>query len=603
MRKIIEAYLSYAEYLKQNQNTEEINKQVSVFASFGAMILAIVAFITLSIVRPFSLINILAGICVINVVFNTFYAEKNFGHKMKTWVDIYCVGFYMLIMPILWFGTGGFEGVGGVWMIFAAVYCIFGVNGRIQRTMLNLFATEVLAIMIWNIIHPELVAEFSIGRKYVIGIVSIVGVGMYIQIIQYMQYAEFVKDRKKLEELQEDITAHYEESVAVNDELFDTAQKLELANKTQRSFTASMNHELRAPLNGIEGCLQILMMDESISTEAKETIKNALTASKTINQTVNDLLDFAKLEEGKFEIVKKQFDLRDIIDNLSTIFRPQANAKNLKFYIHIPVDARVSIVADGVRIQQVMTNLISNGIKYTREGSVVMTITTERGHLLFDVKDTGQGMSEESLKVLFDPFTRFNQEENVHIQGTGLGMNIVSNMIKQMKGSISVESELNVGTVFHVDIPIMFYDSNIVYSTPRDTENMQKQVKNLEDVSVLCVDDTEINRTVFKGLLKKTGATVTTADCGSKAVKLCQENTYDIIFLDHQMPEMDGIETLQGIRNIIGGKYANVPIIMFTGNAGEEYRKLYEENGADGYLLKPIMYDELLECFELIAKK
>lgn len=206
-----------------------------------------------------------------------------------------------------------------------------------------------------------------------------------------------------------------------------------------------------------------------------------MTASKTINETVNDLLDFAKLEEGKFEIVKRPFDLRDILDNVSTIFRPQASANNLKFFIQIPKESRVSLVGDGVRIQQIMTNLISNGIKYTKEGSVIMTVTTERGHLKFDVKDTGQGMSQDSVDALFDPFTRFNLEENVHVQGTGLGMNIVSNLIKEMKGEIIVESELGVGTVFHVDIPIMFYDSAITYSSPRAQSSLDFNSVNLSD--------------------------------------------------------------------------------------------------------------------------
>lgn len=576
---------------------DELNKTVTSFASWGAMVIAIGAFITLSFLTPFSVLNILSGICLINVALNNLFAEKYLGHKMKRWVDNYCVAFFMVTVPIQWYELGGFAGPGGLWMVFAAVYCVYGVRGKAQAYMQLLFAIEANFVMITSLIHPEYVNTLPDRTQIIISYASILMTGAYVQVIQSLHSREYVRDRKQLEKLREDITSQYNEALAMNDELANTTQRLEIANKTQRSFTASMNHELRSPLNGIEGCLQILLMDETLSDEARETVRNALTASKTINQTVNDLLDFAKLEENKFEIVNRPFDLRDILDNISTIFRPQAQAKDLQFAIQIQKESRVSLVADSVRIQQVMTNLISNGIKYTKEGTITMKVSTERGHLKFSVEDTGQGMDEESIKVLFDPFTRFNLEENNKIQGTGLGMNIASNLVREMGGTINVESTVGVGSVFHVDIPIMFYDSEITFSSLRTVESINRETLDLSHLHILCVDDTEINRTVFKGLLKKTGVRITMADSGKKAVNLCKMQKFDYIFLDHQMPEMDGIDTMEAIRKLNDGMFANVPIIMFTGNVGEEYRRLYKEKGANGYLEKPIMFEELIAVF------
>lgn len=588
--------------IELNTNDEAVNKKNSVIASIGALIVAIIVFIALSIMRPFSTINILSGICLINMIFDVFFVEKLFGAKAKIGTDIYCVAFLMLTIPMQWFGTGGFKGIGALWVMFAMVYCIYTVDIKVQKILFIFYTFEILLTIVLTILFPQFSSNLTTLELYTSSIVSIFGILSYIQIVSMKQRRELIANREEIKMMQDEIIAGYQQSIAINDELVNTTSQLEMANKTQRSFNASMNHELRAPLNGIEGCLQILLMDDKIPEESKDTIRNALTASKTINQTVNDILDFAKLEEGKFDINEKAFDLRDILDNLATIFKPQASAKNLYFKVAIPKSTRVSLMGDSVRIQQVMTNLISNAVKYTDKGGVRFTISTTRGHLCFEVSDTGQGMSEESIKVLFDPFTRFNMEKNDHIQGTGLGMNIVSNMIKAMHGTIEVNSRLNEGTTFYVDIPIVFYDSSVTYDTKRVKAADENAAMDLSKVKVLCVDDTEINRTVFKGLLKKTNAQVEVADNGFRAIEMCKEEMFDIIFLDHMMPQMDGLETLAEIREINDGAFRDVPVVMFTGNAGEEYRKLYFDSGANGYLLKPIMLADLLKCFELIKK-
>ena len=577
---------------------DEIN---SVIATHGALLLVLAVVIALNIMFPFSLVGVLALVNLVIMVFDAFFSERFFGPRIKLLTDIFCVAFLVMTMPAYWFYLGGLHGVGPMWFLFGAVYGLFGLSGRAQNFILSFFGVEVLVTIAITLKSPELVNSIDPKYQTILCIGTLLAVGLYVQVVAAVRNVQFTKDKERIVAMQDELTAQVEEGIAMNDELIHVAEKLELNNKTQRSFSAAMNHELRAPLNGIEGCLQILMQDETMSDNSKEMIKNALTASMTINQTINDILDFTKLDEGQFEIVENPFDLRDILDDISTIFRPLAAAKKLQFIIQIPKDARISLVGDGVRIQQIMTNLISNGIKYTDMGSVTMRILTQRGHLRFVVEDTGQGMSEEDIKVLFDPFTRFNTKHNANIQGTGLGMNIVYNMVQAMKGSVTVESKLNEGTVFSVDIPIMFYDSDITMSSPRLNRVSAPVIRDLSNVKVLCVDDMLINRTVFKGMLKKSGAEVTVTDNGKKALELCRDENFDIVFLDHMMPGMDGIEVLVELKKLNNGKYKDIPVIMFTGNAGDEYKKLYKDNGATDYLLKPVMLDKLLECFDYIG--
>jgi len=575
----------------------EANRQIKIYTKKGAFVISLGAFITLSIVAPFKLIHVLSILCLVNIIFDEFIAYKIAGERFEKMVDIYCVATLMISLPIQWFGIGGLHGAGALWIIFTAVYCLFTVYGNTQRIMMSLFSLESIAIIVINVRHPELEASLSTLQYNVITVVSFVGISTFVQRMCSVVSEEFYFSSREMEDKQDDLNAHYQESRALNEELSVMTEDLRLANETQRRFTASMNHELRAPLNGIEGCLQILLLSGKLDEESAETVKNAITASKTINQTVNDLLDFAKLEEGKFEILSSKFDLRDVLDNITTIFRPQASAKNLTFQIKIPKNTRVSMVGDGVRVQQIMTNLISNGIKYTQEGSVTMTVTTVSGVLNFDVTDTGQGMTQEQIDVLFDPFTRFNLEDNAKIQGTGLGMNIVANLIKEMNGVITVSSEVGKGTHFRVSIPIMYYDSLIFYSTPREKMADALHSSNLNGLRILCVDDTQINRTVFKGLLKQTGAIVDVVDSGKRAIDICESEKYDVIFLDHMMPDMDGIETMEALR--ISGLNKETPAVMLTGNKGEEYQKLYREHGAKAYVMKPILFEELIDAIKM----
>lgn len=579
------------------QYNDEITTKNSDIAFKGAFIVSILIFITLSF---FGWNNVSSIICLFYILgsgFTVFFAERIFGAKMKQYAQLFCFAFLMLTIPQQWFFFGGFYGVGNLWCIFAGIFIMFGTNGKLRYILLAITTAEVLIIISVTYLFPNLVNnELPKQEQRVLCMVSILIVGTYVLYVGIKQKEIADAAAIRIAMMQDDLTAQNEELAAINDELVDMADKLRTANATQRHFTASMNHELRSPLNGIEGSLQIMLNSGTLDTENCEMVKNALVSSKAMLQTVNDLLDFSKLEEGKFEIIKRHFDLRDTLDNLLAIFTPQASAKGLSFQIRIPRSTRVSMYADNVRIQQVLTNLLSNAVKYTKSGTVVLYVSTSSYHLNFRVSDTGQGMTQEEIKYLFDPFTRFNLKENVRIQGTGLGMNIVANLLKEMRGSIDVTSEKNVGTTFSVSIPIMYYDKDITYATPRAESNSETEPHVLDGLRILSVDDMKINRNIIRGMLKQCKVEITDADSGNAAIAECCRHKFDLIIMDHMMPGMDGLEALDEIR--AGSNNSATPVIMLTGNTGQDYRNLYHEHGAYDYLEKPVLYETLVETIK-----
>lgn len=581
--------------------TEEITTRNSDIAVKGTFIVSLFTFIILGSFEWQALVTVLWFFYVLLSGFSAFFALKSFGAKMKYYSEITVIAVMMVTAPIQWFETGGLYGIGNVWLIFVIVYIMFGTSGKLRKIMLYISALETLLIITATYLHPELVYNMTVRERKAASMASVFLVGGYILYVGIKQKIISDEATVKIALMQDDLTAQNEELIAVNDELIDLTEKLRNANETQRHFTASMNHELRSPLNGIEGCLQILQRSGKLDEEDLETVKNAIESTKTISQTVNDLLDFEKLETGKFDIIKRQFDLRELLNNECALFVPQAAAKGLEFRIHVPRSTKISLVGDGVRIQQIMNNLLSNAIKYTKAGKVVMAVTTNDSKLVIRVSDTGQGMSKENLEVLFDPFTRFNMTENVKIQGTGLGMNIVHNLVKEMKGTIEVDSKLGEGTVFHVSIPIMYYDSDITYATKQEENKAENVDDDLGGIRILYADDLKINRMVFRGLLNKCNVEITDLDSGTMAVEVCQDTKFDIIFLDHMMPDMDGVATLDAIHSHSANK--DTPIVILTGNSGAEYTTLYEEHGAAGYIEKPLKYERLIETINNICRE
>ena len=491
---------------------------------------------------------------------------------------------------------------------FAHVVYIYMYSGKIEfLPVCMVFAASVI-FLYHSLIHYFMYFTFCCAGLYwivvvlkkgdynITTVVNVVMFGLILLtggIIKYiLGVREFIADTEA-----EKLSKHLEESNEdlrhANENLKNISETLEKRNEAQKLFTASLSHELRSPLNGVIGLLQVLLEDGKLGHEERDTVEKAFSSSETLIQIVNDMLDYSKLEAGEFSIVEASFDLRLIMKNIMAVSFPMAEKKGIIINYDIDAEMPCMYEGDSIRIQQIFQNIISNGIKYTERGSVNVKIRYMDDDLLFSVTDTGIGISERAMENLFDPFKRFDEKKNRFIQGTGLGLSIVKKLLEQMDGTIEIDSTLGQGTSVFIKIPLKVNDLAIRY---KDAFALGKDesgdaVPDLIDKKIMCIDDNKVNLSVFKGLLKSTNAEVVLATGGMSGVERAREEKFDIIFVDYMMPDMDGIETFERLKS--EGLNTKTPIIMLTANAGAEAEALYRRKGFDGYLAKPILKEKL----------
>ncbi|MCR4895941.1 MAG: response regulator, partial [Lachnospiraceae bacterium] len=368
------------------------------------------------------------------------------------------------------------------------------------------------------------------------------------------------------------------------------------ANAAKSKFLASMSHEIRTPINAVLG------MDEMILRESSEKpirayASDIMSAGKTLLSLINDILDLSKIEEGKMEILPVQYDLSSLINDLVNMTRPRAVKKGLQFHVEAEEQVPHLLFGDEIRIRQCAMNILTNAVKYTEKGDVWLKISFEKEddahiQLRFSVKDTGIGMKKEDMEVLFSPYRRIEEKRNRAIEGTGLGMSITKQLLDLMDSSLEVESEYGKGSVFSfaVSQKVVKWEALGDYSDRfNGTEEQAGQYRELfhaPDARILVVDDTEMNLAVICSLLKKTCIVIDTAASGREALVMAEQTRYDLVFIDHMMPEMDGIETLQHMRE--GGACKEVPAIALTANAVSGAREMYLAAGFADYVSKPV---------------
>ncbi len=379
------------------------------------------------------------------------------------------------------------------------------------------------------------------------------------------------------------------------------------ASEAKAKFLASMSHEIRTPINAVLG-IDELIARESTQDTIKEYAEDIRTAGRSLLAIVNDILDFSKIESGKMSIVPLEYDLASIVNDCCSMVKVKADEKGLRFETICEETIPSRLYGDEIRIRQILINLLSNAIKYTNEGTVTLNLSgqkTESGHFLLkiSVHDTGIGIKKESLPVLFDSFSRVDDYETHHIEGTGLGLSIVKNLVELMNGTITVESSYGEGSVFTVHLP-----QGIISERPiGDLSNAYKNISTgtrantllAPDAKILVVDDIPVNLKVFCGLLKDTMMHIDTASSGREGLVKIRSNNYDMIFLDHMMPDLDGIEVLKLIKEMSETRKQLTPVIMLTANAIMGAKEEYIQKGFDDYLSKPIQKEKL---FKLIRQ-
>ena len=419
-------------------------------------------------------------------------------------------------------------------------------------------------------------------------------------------------DVTELNELRDARTA-LERIRNLNREYEKAKDEAERANEAKSLFLSNMSHEIRTPINAVLGMNEMILRectDEQILSYAD----NIRSSGKTLLFLINDILDMSKIESGKMEIIPVEYETANLLMDLWNVIFLRAQEKDLSVRFSLDETLRRILFGDDVRIKQIVTNLLTNAVKYTPQGGVELHAAYERRGeeeiiLTISVKDTGMGIKKEDMGKLFESFQRLDEEKNRNIEGTGLGMNITMSLLKLMDGEMKVESEYGKGSTFTVTIPQRIVsdepagDFESMKSRQEQKKKARGQIFEAPDARVLVVDDNAMNLTVFTSLLKRTRMNITTASSGKECLALVKKEPYHIIFMDHMMPEMDGIETLHEIQKMKDFPNRETPVIVLTANAVAGAREAYLKEGFVDFLTKPIDGDVLEQTVEAYLPK
>lgn len=389
--------------------------------------------------------------------------------------------------------------------------------------------------------------------------------------------------------------------IQIAEELRIAKIQAESANEAKSQFLARMSHEIRTPINAVIGINEIIIR-ESEEEETKRYSHDIKTAANTLLGLINEILDSSKIDAGMMEILPEPYELCSFLNDLYNMVVVKAKAKHLTLNFEIDPEIPCEFYGDDMRIKQVLINLLSNAVKYTQEGSVTLQLTYHMegayGILHYKVIDTGVGIKEEDFKKLFEKFERVEEEKNRNIEGTGLGLNIAYRLLNLMGSELKVKSEYQKGSEFYFDIkqkivnvePLGDFSERIELAAESDNYEVSFIAPEAE---ILVVDDNDMNRTVFAGLLKNTQIKVYEASCGAECIKMLTEHRYHMVFLDHMMPNMDGIETFKILKK--KKLCEEIPVVMFTANAMAGEKEKYLQKGFSDFLAKPVVAEQLDE--------
>ena len=392
-------------------------------------------------------------------------------------------------------------------------------------------------------------------------------------------------------------------------ELEDMAVAADAANAAKSEFLSQMSHEIRTPINAVLGMNEMILRDATDETILKYA-QNARTASLSLLNIISDILDFSKIEAGKMDIVPYEYELTSMINDLVNLISHRAEEKGLALVISVDPDMPHMLFGDEIRLKQIITNLLTNAVKYTERGTVTLTVNYEKKGtddvaLHVAVSDTGVGIRKENIHKLFLAFDRIDKNRARKIEGTGLGLNITSQLLGLMGSELKVESVYGEGSTFSFVIRQKVTDWDVIGDFNESVKRISRKKSakkktqfTAEGARILVVDDAPMNLDVIVGLLRRTLITIDTAESGKECIDKVGTGDYDMIFLDHRMPEMDGLETFEKLKELYWDKIAQTPVISLTANAVAGAREQYIEAGFSYYLTKPVMPHELEEMIQ-----
>lgn len=513
--------------------------------------------------------------------FGLIYFSIHF-HKIQAGAVIIGGLLVYLVMPFNFLTTGGLYGGGSSWFLLAFVFVALLVENRIKYVLMASGLVISWGCYILAYFYPSVLAMHTVEMAYIDSAVSMTVVAFLTCGMLLFQNSIYRSSNR---------TARQRK------------QEIEELNQAQNRFFSSMSHEIRTPINTIIG-LNEMILRETTSDEIAADAKDIQTASKMLLALINDILDMSKMESGKMDIVPVSYNVGDMLSEIVNMIWVRTKEKGLEFHIDVDQKMPSQLLGDEVRIKQILINVLNNAVKYTAEGSITLSIQCRRqehgrAQIVYSVADTGMGIKKENIPYLFSAFKRVDEEKNRHIEGTGLGLSIVKQLVDLMGGDISVNSVYTKGTTFIITIPQEIVSEEEIGNIDieaRHAINARKYYKRSFEAPrarILIVDDNDANLMVEAKLLRDTKVQTETAGSGAECLQKTLKNRYDVILMDHLMPEMDGVVCLHEIRAQAGGLNQETPVIILTANAGSENQKLYKREGFDGYLTKPITGGQL----------
>lgn len=385
------------------------------------------------------------------------------------------------------------------------------------------------------------------------------------------------------------------------DQLEKEKRRADSANEAKTNFLANMSHEIRTPITAVLG-MNELILRESKESNVRQYARDIEGSARSLLSIINDILDITKIEAGKLTVISAEYEVATLLHDVNNMISFKARMKELEYITNIDENIPQRLMGDDIRLRQILVNILNNAVKYTQKGSVTLDIKmlpSEKEHVArirFSVKDTGIGIKKEDLQKLCQPFERIEEKRNRNIEGTGLGMSITKQLLGLQQSELEVSSVYGEGSEFSFELYQEIVDKTPIGKLDEGTgiqHNEFQHAFEAPDAKILLVDDNELNRRVFVGLLKETKIQIDQAENGNECLKKIAEEAYDIIFLDHMMPEMDGVETLRIMKQMEDFPSKGAPVIVLTANAIVGAKENYLAEGFDDFLEKPIDYHKL----------